>query len=319
MNKKEKTIVYTAGITSICLLGGIAAIIFALNYTLWALIPLLTMATLSIIMFLFYDMLGIEDTNKNPATETETKAVEEGKDKSKDMKRTAIKWVALVIAVVLMGFAQSILSAAHKFGMAPIDAMTTGLSFMVGSSYSLVNYLVVFLLVFAAVILTKDKKDRVLATTAYITGLSLALLVRTLTVNVVSHWGWIHDTGNFQLETFKYWQAIPYFILGYGLLTVSIGIWLNVGFGLRPYDLLLLTLDNRFEKYSYVFWRNTIDAVWLVLALIFSGIAIAVYPEHSGIKDFLNMSAFNFGTILFVFATGYITSFLRNTFAKIIK
>ncbi len=331
----KKNVYYIAVISTILLIAIITAVLFSLNILLpgtsfpVAIFPLIILTIVIVLSFLFVDKIvdkdeGVVDGNKfvlPKKTEDEKGTLVVAKEESKT-KSLTIHWIALVTAIVLMGFSQSILSAAHLIGQAPIDAMSLAFSEMINSSYSVVNYFFVALIVISGIIFTRGKKEKIVASTAFITGLSLALFVRLLSVGVVIHMPEIYypngsggnmDIGEHVNGGIRILIATSYFVLGYVLLLLSIGIWLNVGFGLRPYELLLTSLNKRFEKISYVFWRNSMDLSWVIFALIFAGIATA-----EGGK-FTDHNAIGVGTIIFVLITGYLTNYSKIIFGKIIK
>ena len=215
-----------------------------------------------------------------------------------------------------MASAQSILSYTHTIGMAPIDTFTQGLAFLLNSNYALVNYITVTLLVFAAILIAKPK-DRLITATAFITGYLLAIIVNLFILGVVSHFpGLILINKNGELDQSYanyYLIGFGWFLFGYLCLVTSIGIWLNVGVGLRPYDVLIVRTSERFNRFGYVFYRNLFDLILLVIAAIFTSLGAIIYNEN--VMDILPIGP---GTIIIVVCTGFLTNNLRKIFSKII-
>lgn len=246
--------------------------------------------------------------------ETKIKTIEE-KQKSFYL---FIKIAYLTIAIIFMGLAQSILSYTHSIGMAPVDSITTGIAYTLGLEYSQWNFIAVTLLVGAAILFAK-KEDRLLTSTAFITGYFLAFVVQFLIRHVVGYFpGLWHDESGYGFN--KIWVGIIWFFVGYTFLVLSVGLWINVGFGLRPYDILLIRLSEKYEKYSYVFFRNVLDTSFVIAALIFTSLSLATNTHNpdnlSNGKLWLSRNSVFFGSLVFIFFTGYVTNFLKNLFAK---
>lgn len=238
-----------------------------------------------------------------------------------------IKIIYLLIAIVLMAFAQAILSYTHSIGMAPIDSGIQGFAWVIGWTYVQWNYIAVGILVLTAVILSKPK-DMLLTSTAFITGYCLAFLVGFISANIVKHFPGLiemHDTHGTIIRTIdhgvlNYVLGIIWFLVGYSLLVVSIGMWLNVGFGLRPYDVLIVRLSERFDDYSYVFFRNVLDLSLVIFSLIVTSLSLATYPDTtmSNWEEFVARNSVFVGSILFVTCTGYLTNYTRIAFEKLL-
>ncbi len=222
----------------------------------------------------------------------------------------------LILAVFLMSLAQSILSYTHTIGMAPIDTFTQGFAFLANSNYALINYITVTIIVIWAIIAARPK-DRLITATAFITGYLLASLVQLFIVFIVSYFpGLILINNNGELDQSYanyYLIGFGWFLLGYLCLILSIGIWINLGVGLRPYDALLVNMSKRFQNFSYVFFRNVFDLFLITIAAIFTSIAAMIYD-----KNVLEILPIGPGTIIIVLCTGFLTNQLQKRFAKFI-
>ncbi len=227
------------------------------------------------------------------------------------------KTLWLILAAFLMAWAQSILSYTHQIGMAPIDTFTQGLAFLLNSNYAIINYITVTFLVIAAIFLAKPK-DRLITATAFITGYLLAIIVNFFIIAIVSHFPGLilTDGNNGELDKSYanyYLIGFAWFLLGYLCLITSIGIWINVGIGMRPYDIMLVRMSERFSRFGYVFYRNLFDLILVVIAAILTSLAAIIYDEN--VFDLLPIGP---GTVIIVCCTGFLTNRLQKFFARFI-
>ena len=244
--------------------------------------------------------------------------IEEQFDKEKILKISK-KFLFLVLAIILMAFAQAILSFTSKIGMAPIDSMTTSFVSLInveGITYPNLNYIIVTFLVIGAVVVSTPEK-RLITSTAAITGFTLALLVQVIADYIVWPYfpGLTREGSSSIIAPRDLWMGILWFLLGFFLITLSIGIWMNVGFALRPYEALINSFISRFPNKNFVFFRNIGDSIFVISALIISLIA---FLSYSDVHFFGGSLSVGVGTILFVFCAGYISNFWKKIFSKIV-
>lgn len=217
----------------------------------------------------------------------------------------------LVGAIILMSFSQSLLNYTSKIGMAPLDAFIKSSGKIVGLSYPKMNYIVVFLLVLTALGFSK-KETFWITSSALITGLSLAFCVHILSDHIICYLPHLTLNNKGFITTYGYngigW-GILYFIIGYFLLTLSIGIWINIGFGLRPYEVLQLRVLDRFETINPALFRSLFDLSFIFCSIIFSLISMSVQSE-----SFLETSTVGVGTIIIMSTSGIIIKYWKKLF-----
>ncbi len=306
-NKKNSTINLVI-IISIIILGVLAAFGFAGIYRsmfdieisdVWYLLILIPIGILQYIGF------------RNNKLDLGTKVNEK---KTIEYSTVFIKIVWLSLAILLMALAQATLAYTPHIGMAPIDSLTQAWAYAFKSEYSLLNYLIIFFLVFSTIMFAPPK-NKVMASTSFITGYSLAYLVHFFVNYVLIHFPGLQlINGNGGTDSILI--GIIYFLIGFGLLVTSIGIWVNVGIGLRPYDALLISLETKYKQ-SYVFFRNTLDTTWALLALI--GTIIAIQFQGYTWTGQSSAMSLGIGTFLFIFGAGICSDWLRKLFSHIIK
>ncbi len=224
-------------------------------------------------------------------------------------KQIIIKITFLIISIILMGLAQSILSYTHRIGMAPIDSLTQSCAFFFNVSYSIMNYITFSTLVLFAIIISKPK-DRLKTSLSFITGYILAIFVQIFVNNLVLYFPGltIDNQGNGDIE--NYWWGIFWFFFAYFLLVFSIGIWLNIEIGLRPYEALLIKQTERSQKKSYIYYRNIFDLSFLFFSLIIGSLSLLTNDGSTWIKR----NSVGPGTIIFVFLTGYLSNSIKQSF-----
>lgn len=240
------------------------------------------------------------------------------KDKIKKFdKKTAIKFIYLIIAIFLMGFSQALLSYTHTIGMAPIDSLTQSLAYFSTLTYPQFNFIVVTILVISSICVSKKEK-RLLAATSFITGYSLAFVVAIFSKYVIFYFPGltIDSDGNGTIEKGQLLFGFMWFFVGYFCLVLSISIWINVNFGLRPYDGFLISFQERFPKKSYIFYRNMFDLSFAILSIVFS--SLSLLTNNGSDPTWFDRNNVGPGTIMFIGFTGYLTHNLKNFLSKYI-
>ncbi len=241
-------------------------------------------------------------------------------DRNKKIIFLSKKIAFLFIAIVLMGFSQSILSYTSKIGMSPLDAFTKSFGSIFGMNYPQMNYIVVLGLIIVTLSFTK-KGSYLTTSTIFITGFSLAFFVGFLSNYVVCFFpGLIKDTSSGGTTSYYFkniWLGILWFFIGYSLLTIAIGIWINVNFAMRPYEALQERIMDRFEKLNPIILRNSLDLFFIILAIISSLISLKTQGKQffGGEDPALTVGV---GTIIIMFTAGYGIKVWKKVFSKIV-
>lgn len=248
-------------------------------------------------------------------------------DQTKEINKNAFFWIKkilwLCLSISMLSLAHSIFTYAREIGMSPLTATTEAIAILLGKAsdkidgYSFSNYIITTILIIAAIILA-DKKERLVTASCAITGYGLAFVINIFIVYVVSHFPGMHyDSITNQGIAKTIWYALLWYLVGYVLLVNAIGMWINVGFGLRPYDAFLVNLETRFEKYSYLFWRNLFSLIFVVLAII-CGLITTGIENNWTLKNFIENSAVGPATIITMFLTGKLTKITRRLYSYIV-
>ncbi len=227
----------------------------------------------------------------------------------------------LCLSIVLMSFAHSIFTYTRMIGMSPLTAATESLSLLLGQTanidgYSITNYIITTILIIAAVIVSEPQHRLKTATCAF-TGFGLAIVINIFVVYVIHFLpGMAYNPVDGQgIATNIYW-ALLWYCVAYVVLVNSIGMWINVGFGLRPYDALLVNLEIRTDK-TYLFWRNLWSFIFVMLAII-SGIITTSLQNKWNVINFIENSAVGPMTIVTMFLTGKLTKITRKWYSHIV-
>ncbi len=223
-----------------------------------------------------------------------------------------VKFLFLILAIVLMGFSQAILSFTSKIGMAPIDAFTKSLGILFSVTYQKMNYFIVLGLIIIALLFSK--KDKIFITlTTFITGFSLAFIVSFLVDNVVQYFPGLMIIDKYS-TTKSIWWGILWFFVGYFLLILSISIWVNVGYALRPYEAVQYRMGERITSLSQKELRTYWDIGFIIFSLFFSICATIFLDGKPFFKGDTPTLTIGLGTIFIMSTAGILINIFSQTF-----
>lgn len=246
-------------------------------------------------------------------------------NKNNDNSKNYLYWIKktfwLFLAIIMMSFSHSIFTYTRMVGMSPLTAATESISLFLGQvanvdGYSLTNYLITTILIIAAIVLSSPEERWVTASCA-ITGYGLAIVINIFIVYIVGHLpGLTYDSITEQGIALNWIWAITWYLVAYVVLVNSIGIWINVGFGLRPYDAFLVNLETKTNK-SYLFWRNIWSLIFVLIAIAF-GLATIGIQKNWSLSSFVENSAVGPMTIITIFLTGRLTKLTRRLYSQLV-
>lgn len=237
----------------------------------------------------------------------------ENKIKKDEGKKAYNKISFFFGAVILMSFAQAILSYTPRVGMSPIDSLIQSTAYLLNTGYSLINYYAVYLLVFTAIVLSKPE-DKIKVSTSFVTGYALAYLVQIVAFYILpmlSFAGLMWDAENHNGKTASIYFGLLWFSLGFIALCLSIGMWVSSQIALRPYEIFIIKMQEK-TLLSFSNLRIIFDLSFAILALLVSLIASSVY-ENIFILDSLTIGL---GTIVFIVFCGRLSEVFISLFSR---